>query len=49
VPRGRQGHGSGETYQTPQVGFEGTLVNIALKCDDKFYCLTSELADEPLF
>jgi hypothetical protein len=29
--------------------FEGTLVNISKKCDDSFYCLASELNNEPLF
>jgi signal transduction histidine kinase len=28
--------------------FEGTLVNISLKCDDSFYCLASEIDKEPL-
>ena len=29
--------------------FEGTLVNISLRCDERFYCLASELSNEPLF
>jgi hypothetical protein len=29
--------------------FEGTLVNISLRCDESYYCLASELGDEPLF
>ena len=29
--------------------FEGTLVNISLKCDEKYYCLASEIDHEPLF
>jgi hypothetical protein len=29
--------------------FEGTLVNISLKCDEKYYCLASEIDNEPLF
>lgn len=29
--------------------FEGTLVNISLKCDESYYCLASEIDEEPLF
>jgi hypothetical protein len=29
--------------------FEGTLVNISLKCDESYYCLASEIDKEPLF
>lgn len=29
--------------------FEGTLVNISLRCDEKYYCLASELSNEPPF
>jgi len=29
--------------------FEGTLVNISLKCDESYYCLASEIDHEPLF
>lgn len=29
--------------------FEGTLVNISLRCDDSYYCLASEVANKPLF
>jgi hypothetical protein len=29
--------------------FEGTLVNISLRCDEKYYCLASELNNEPIF
>lgn len=29
--------------------FEGTLVNISLRCDESYYCLASELPNEPLF
>jgi len=39
----------GETYETRQTFFEGTLVNISLHCDETHYCLASEVADEPLF
>lgn len=29
--------------------FEGTLVNISLRCDESYYCLASETNEEPLF
>jgi hypothetical protein len=29
--------------------FEGTLVNISLRCDESYYCLASELGNEPPF
>ncbi len=29
--------------------FEGTLVNISLRCDESYYCLASEVANKPLF
>jgi len=29
--------------------FEGTLVNISLRCDESYYCLASEVDKEPLF
>lgn len=29
--------------------FEGTLVNISLRCDESYYCLASEAANKPLF
>ena len=29
--------------------FEGTLVNISLRCDESYYCLASETSTEPLF
>ena len=29
--------------------FEGTLVNISLKCDESYYCLASEIDKKPLF
>lgn len=29
--------------------FEGTLVNISLRCDESYYCLASEMSIEPLF
>lgn len=32
-----------------QSSFEGTLVNISLQCDERYYCLSSEISDEPLF
>jgi signal transduction histidine kinase len=38
-----------ETYQSRQSFFEGTLVNITLRCDEAYYQLASEDNDEPLF
>lgn len=38
-----------ERYETRPTFFEGTLVNISLRCDETHYCLASEVADEPLF
>lgn len=35
----------GESYHARAVGFEGTLINIVLRCDENFYCLASELTD----
>jgi hypothetical protein len=29
--------------------FEGTLVNISLRCDESYYCLASELGNDPPF
>jgi len=29
--------------------FEGTLVNVSLRCDESYYCLASELSDKPPF
>jgi hypothetical protein len=29
--------------------FEGTIVNIGLRCDDSYYCLSSEATPPPLF
>jgi hypothetical protein len=29
--------------------FEGTMVNISLRCDESYYCLASELNNRPLF
>jgi hypothetical protein len=37
-----------ETYSRRDVFFEGTLVNIKLKCDDKYYILSSEKPTEPI-
>jgi len=28
--------------------FEGTIVNIGLRCDDSYYCLSSETTPPPL-
>ncbi|MEQ8385923.1 MAG: ATP-binding protein [Coleofasciculus sp. A1-SPW-01] len=41
-----------ETYQSSQTFFEGTLVNITLKCDESYYSLdslNSEPSEEALF
>lgn len=40
-----------ESYQARKSFFEGTLVNITLKCDEFYYCLesSSDLDDQPLF
>lgn len=40
---------NGENYQVQQPSFEGTMVNISLECDDRYYCLESETSKEPLF
>jgi len=41
---------SGEFYRTRPIAFKGTLVNLKLVCDDTYYHLATELADEePLF
>lgn len=37
------------TFGERPTFFEGTLVNISLRCDEKYYCLASELRDEPPF
>ena len=37
------------SYAERSKFFEGTLVNISLKCDDSYYCLASETSKEPLF
>ena len=31
------------------IFFEGTLINISLRCDEKYYCFQSEIDDRPLF
>lgn len=38
-------------YENKDINFSGTLVNIALRCDEQYYCLASEVPsiDEPLF
>lgn len=38
-----------EIYRSRQAFFEGTLVNITLKCDESYYQLESVATDEPLF
>lgn len=40
---------NGVSFGDRQTFFEGTLVNISLRCDEKYYCLTSELTFEPPF
>ncbi len=43
---------NGVVYENRSVNFSGTLVNIALQCDDSYYCLASEVSPssrEPLF
>lgn len=37
-----------ETYSSRNLFFEGTLVNIKLICDDKYYLLSSEKPAEPI-
>jgi len=38
-----------ERYEIRDKPFEGTLLNISLRCDDTYYCLQSEVEDTPLF
>lgn len=38
-----------ERYLVQDVFFEGTLVNISLACDDRYYRLASEVPGVPLF
>lgn len=42
---------NGIRYENKIINFSGTLVNIALQCDEQYYCLASEVPsiDEPLF
>lgn len=40
---------AGERYFKRSCFFEGTLVNISLKCDESYYCLSSEVPTGPLF
>lgn len=40
---------SQETFGELPTFFEGTLVNIVLKCDERFYRLATEKFDDPLF
>lgn len=39
----------GESFTTVPLPFQGTVVDISLKCDEKLYVLASEVADGPLF
>lgn len=42
---------NGIRYENQHTNFSGTLVNIALRCDERYYCLASEvsLSEKPLF
>lgn len=42
---------NGVSYKIGETDFSGTLVNIALLCDEHYYCLASEVpsSEEPLF
>lgn len=40
---------NGEKYENASPFFEGTLVQVRVLCDDKAYCLSNELPDEPFF
>lgn len=40
---------SHEIFMNRQTFFEGTLVNITLRCDESYYHFASETTDEPLF
>ena len=42
-------NGSGETYQNLPVFFEGTLVQVTLRCDDTYYALSNEVDPAPYF
>jgi hypothetical protein len=38
-----------ERYETRASMFEGTILNISLQCDDRYYCFQSEASDTPIF
>jgi signal transduction histidine kinase len=38
-----------ETYHNRDFFFEGTLLNITLRCDESYYSFASEISSEPLF
>mgnify|MGYP001613636470 FL=1 len=38
-----------ETYHNRDIFFEGTLLNITLRCDESYYRFASEAPPEPLF
>jgi len=40
---------SGETYQNLPAFFEGTLVQVTLRCDDTYYSLSNEMDSAPYF
>jgi len=39
----------GETYQNSPAFFEGTLVQVTLRCDDTYYSLSNEVDSAPYF
>ena len=41
--------GSGETYQNLPAFFEGTLVQVTLRCDDTYYSMSNEIDSAPYF
>lgn len=41
--------GSGEIYQNLPAFFEGTLVQVTLRCDDTYYSLSNEVDSAPYF
>lgn len=38
-----------ETYENRSVSFDGTLVNITLRCDESYYHFADETSSGPLF
>ena len=37
------------SFAERSIFFEGTMVNISLRCDESYYCLASEVDEKPLF